>query len=400
MIRRPVRAAVSCFAAMMMLAAPRLAAAQPTPPPAGPPQTVTRTCAMSTDPAYALTPDKPARVGGGAMYVGARERRYLEGLRGPKGESISFKRLGQMRAPANPEGILDRWELTYDGLAAPISVYLDAYHYGEPMAPQGLTCVPFTLGPPPVDGFLASELLTRLAIEQGTAKRDVTPIPLDADGAQAHGVAFDRFRMMALNARAAAAAGTPIDPDSPPRSFGAMGMTLVAYPLTCANRTVAPAGIEIVPRQGPPVRDRSAPVSGDALAQLLPGVTLPAGAIAVPVNLAVLRSIDDVKITYAGETCDGTGREVLLPVRSTPGKPIATPAPALPEGIPMPAEAVWLQVVVDHDGAIQQPHYIGGPEALVDAALAAVRAWRAEPARINGAPVTIDTLLVVRFTAR
>ena len=201
----------------VMIATPVIVAAQATaPPPRGAPQTVTRTCAISTDPAFALTPDKPARVGGGAMYVGARERRYLEGLRGPTGQEVAFKRLGQMRAPANPDGILDRWELTYDGLAAPISVYLDAYHYGEPAAPVGFTCVPFTLGPPPVDGFLASELLTTLAIEQGAA-RDVVPIPLDAAGSSVHGVAFDRFRMMALTARAAAAAGTPIDPQRPRR---------------------------------------------------------------------------------------------------------------------------------------------------------------------------------------
>ena len=174
-------------------------------------------------------------------------------------------------------------------------------------------------------------------------------------------------------------------------------MTLVAYPLACGDRTVAPTGIEIVPTQGPPVRARSAPVSGAELAGLLPGFAAPAGSIAVPVPLGVLRPIDVVKITYDAETCGGTGREARLPVTATPGKGLSTPQPALPEGAVAPAEPVWLQVVVDHDGAVQQPRYIGGPESLTEAAIAAVRQWRAEPARINGAPVTIDTLLVVRF---
>ena len=45
---------------------------------------------------------------------------------------------------------------------------------------------------------------------------------------------------------------------NPPRTFGGMGMTLVAYPLACGDRTVSPTGIEIVPTQGPPVRARTA----------------------------------------------------------------------------------------------------------------------------------------------
>src|SRR5437868_6773100 len=71
------------------------------------------------------------------------------------------------------------------------------------------------LAAPPPDALLAGESLLRLAIEQGAAK-DIAPISLDADGGSAHGVLIDHFRMIARASHAASAAGTPIDPKTPP----------------------------------------------------------------------------------------------------------------------------------------------------------------------------------------
>ncbi len=142
-------------------------------------------CQVSADPQFALTPEHPMRVGGGPLSMAARERRYLESLRGPAGQPITFRRLGQARA-AGKEGILDRWEVTYEGLEKAISIYLDAYYYADPKAPVGFTCVPFTLGPPPIDGFIATDLQVRLAIEQGST-RAFDPIPLASGGAPGRG---------------------------------------------------------------------------------------------------------------------------------------------------------------------------------------------------------------------
>jgi hypothetical protein len=264
------------------------------------------------------------------------------------------------------------------------------------MAPVGFTCVPFTLGPPPVDGYLAAELLASLAIERA-ASPGPAPIPLDADGSTAHGVAFDRFRMMVLAARAAAAAGTPLDPESPPPGFGSTGLTLVAYPLVCGDRQVRPTSIDVAPRQGAPVRRVKGPASGKALAELLPGAAIPEASIGVSVQIGVLRPVDVVRITYDGDTCGGSSREVELPVTATPGKPRVTPQPSPPAGLGPPEEPVWLQVVVDHEGLLHRATYIGGPEAYVEAARGAARQWRAEPPRINGAPITLDTLIVLTF---
>lgn len=41
-------------------------------------------------------------MGGGALYAAARERRYLDALRGPMGETLQYKRSGSM--PVDAEG--------------------------------------------------------------------------------------------------------------------------------------------------------------------------------------------------------------------------------------------------------------------------------------------------------
>jgi hypothetical protein len=369
------------------------------PPQLSAPAAGQKTCEISTDPEFALTAAKPARVGGGAFYVAARERRYLEALRGPAGQPIAFKRLGQARGPnsgPNSLDILDNWQVTYDGLEKPISIFIDAYHYGEPKAPVGFTCVPFTLGPPPVDAFMASDMLVRLAIEQGTS-REFAPIPLGADGSTTHGVAFDRFRLIARAAHAAAAAGKPMDPKEPLREVQNLGMVLIAYPLSCGDRKVPPVGIDVVPKQGAPVQRQGEPVSGADLQKLVPGLTAPDGSIGIRVGVATIRPIDTVRISYSAETCDGSTKEVTLPPAHTAMRGVTMPQPALPAGADPPEEPLWVQVLVDHDGVLQQATYIGGPQRLASAAIEGLREWRAEPGRINGVPVTADSLVIIRF---
>ena len=377
---------------VVLLAAPVIGA-QGQPPVSGQRQTP---CEVSTDPEFALTPQKAARVGGGAAYVAAREQRYLQALRGPAGEPVSFKRLGQAGVRGKDDTILDHWVVTYAGLEKPISVYLDAYHYGDPRAPVGFTCVGFQqLGPPPVDPFLGGDLQNRLAIEQGS-KREFAPIPLGSDGSTTHGVAYDRFRLVASAALAAARAGSPWNPKDPPPGPGAT-LTIVAYSLKCADRTVVPQTIDVVPPQGPPVQRRVGPLAGVELARLLPSLSLPEGSVGASFGLTALRAQDTVRITYADAICDGAAKEVLLPVVFTPARGVTMPEAAKPANATDPVEPVWLQAVVDVDGLLQQAAYIGGPDALLPDAIAALAQWRAEPARMNRAPVVADTLALIRF---
>ena len=72
----------------------------------------------STDPTYGFTQKNAVRVGGVKENMGPRnEQRYLNALRGPKGEDISYNRRGSCCAFKTPNGfenvgLLDVYEVT------------------------------------------------------------------------------------------------------------------------------------------------------------------------------------------------------------------------------------------------------------------------------------------------
>jgi TonB-like protein len=112
----------------------------------------TSACAISDDATYGMTPENPVKTGGDARIGPTREVSYLNVLRGPAGQGIRFRRLGSVRSPDN-QTILDIYELTYDGLAPPLRLYLDEYHFDAPKAPKGLVCAaPITLTDPAAPG--------------------------------------------------------------------------------------------------------------------------------------------------------------------------------------------------------------------------------------------------------
>src|SRR4051812_29142261 len=263
-------------------------------------QAPTSSCGVSDDGAFATTKDRAAQVGGGAMYAAARERRYLDSLRGPGGEPVEYKRRGSLPLSTNSLTILDEYEVTYPGIPQTATLFLDAYHFDDALvAPKGFICaVAFALPPPGPDGFLAMDALRAIAIEQGSTK-DFAPIPLDADGTATHGILFDSFRLNARAARAAAAAGTRVDAKNPPRDLLRTRMMVVAYPVKCGgNDPIVPASIELVAEQGPAPRRDGEIASGEALSRLLPGMNLPGGAIAAVYLLDRPRVTDTVRITY------------------------------------------------------------------------------------------------------
>lgn len=387
-----------CAALVMALAAAAPAEAQPPAPDAARPATA---CPVAEDPAYAFTPERAVQVGGGAMFVGSRERRYLEALRGPAGEAIRYKRTGS-RPASDGQAILDAYELTYDGLESAVTIYLDAYHFDDAMrAPKGFTCgTPIDLAPPGPDLFQASRVLVRLAVEQG-ASRDFAPIPLDGEpGAPPRGVVLDHFRMMARVTRAAAASGKPIvlDPAVRPPDSLRQRTVVVAYPRTCEGRTIPPQAIELMSAQGQPAPRQGDDAAGEALAALVPGLEVPAGSIGATFGLQAPRANDSVKITYA-EACAGAA-DAVVTLRLTPLRPISTPEPVMPADATVPPGAVRLQAQVDLDGALTHPAYVGGPRELLDAAIQAVRTWTVEPVRINNAPLSTPVALQVKFLPR
>jgi len=356
-------------------------------------------CAVSDEPAFGTTKEHAVQVGGGAMYAAARERRYLDAVRGPMGEILQYKRTGSMGLDKEGRTILDIYQVTYPGLEKPVTLYLDAYHFDDALkAPKGFTCaVPIGLSAPAVDAMLAADNLLHLAIEQGAAM-DFAPISLDADGSGAHGVLLDHFRMVARASRAASAAGTPIDPKKPPVDLIRTRMVVVAYPLRCGDKDpVGPASIEMVAAQGAAPRRDGELATGAALARLLPGMNVPPGTMAAAFTIDRPRATDTIKIAYPDGGC-GASNEALLAMTYTNAKPLKTPPPTLPAGWTATEHPVLrLQALIDLDGAAQTIVYIGGPPALLDPAIGAVRGWTAEPARLNGSPIVTPVTLQVRF---
>lgn len=358
-------------------------------------------CTAADEPEFAVTKDKPVQVGGGAMFAAARERRYLDALRGPMGETVQYRRTGSEPAKGDRITFLDRYEVTYTGLEKPVFLYLDAYHFDDALkAPRGFTCaVPFGLAVPGPDPMLAQDQLIELAVEQGPAK-EFAPISLDADGSALHGVVFDRFRMLARAARSAAAAGKPIDPERLGTDLIRLGTLIVAYPLRCGDKDPAgPATIDLVPSQGRAPQRVGELATGETLARFLPGTNLPAGSVGAMFTMDHPRATDSIKVSYAPGGC-GDAHEALLPLKFSNARPVDTPMPALPAGQPATDRPIRLQAILDHDGAAQRIVYIGGPPALTETAIAAVRGWKAEPMRMNGAPLVTPVTFQVKFGGR
>jgi hypothetical protein len=102
-------------------------------------------CPISGDEKYGFTAENPIKVDGGIREGPPRERRYLDTLRGPAGQGLRHRRLGSVMGPDN-QTILDMYEVSHDGIDAPVRLYLDEYHSGDLKAPTGFVCAaPFNL---------------------------------------------------------------------------------------------------------------------------------------------------------------------------------------------------------------------------------------------------------------
>ena len=356
-------------------------------------------CQPASDPEYGLVRTKAIPIGGGPGYMAARKRSYFNALRGPQGQVLRVASgVGSSMLEGDPENaIIDTHAVTYDGESGPVTttLFMDAYHYAAPKVPAGFTCgAPLaTAAPiPPADPFKMTPALVSLAIEQGS-KTDVTPIRLDTSTPR--GYFFDRFVLIALQARAAAGAGTPIDPATPSKQFEALGSAVLAYPMTCGDRAIPPTSVELVTSQKVAIARNPAgePLRGDALAKAFPGLPAPEGSIGLYFRAA---QPAQGKITYA-EGCDGSPAEATLTFRAEPPRLIEMVPGVLPPGTSEAEPVVYVQVIVDQEGRVARPQYLGGPRSLYPAALDALTKWRAQPIRVNGAPVVTPNVLQVIF---
>lgn len=98
---------------------------------------------ISTDKTYGYTQENPIKVGGTESGP-ANERNYLDKLAGPNGESISYVRVGSCCPFKTPNGLmggglLDRYEIKWDGQSAPVYLYINMYDKDVLKAPVGFT---------------------------------------------------------------------------------------------------------------------------------------------------------------------------------------------------------------------------------------------------------------------
>lgn len=396
----------ACLGICVLISAATLAGQQPTPPQAPQPGALVQfgavqvsACASAKDPEYGLVKDKPILIGGGPMYMAARQRNYLNALRGPDGQPVRVGNSVGSSAPnpTDPErAIIDSYGVTYDGPTGPVAktIYMDAYHFDAPKLPAGFACgapLPSAVGMPPADPFKMGNVMVSLAIDQGS-KGAITPIKLDVSAPR--GYLFDRYAMIAMQARAAAEAGKPMDAEKPPKDVEPQGWVVLAFPVMCGDRSIPPKNVELNGPQGPIGLTTAGEVlRDDALAKAFPGVPAAPGSVGLR-----FRNVQPVqaKITYA-EGCNGASADVTLPIRNEPPRLLElVPAP-LPAGAAAEDSTVYVQAFIDPEGKVGRPQYLGGPRALYPAALEALGKWRLQPQRLNGTPVVNPQVLQVPF---
>ena len=358
----------------------------------------TSLCAISDDPGYGTTTEKPIQVGGGPMYLASRETKYLGALRGPDGQGVHFKRNGSARSPDGT--ILDSYSLDYKGIDRAVTLYLDGYHWtAPPKAPVGWLCgADMNLEPPGPDPFVTQMQVRKIAFDLG--QQPIEPISLDPDGSKSHGVIFDHVRLMALGARLASSSGKPLDPDQPPRQVIEARMVVVAFPMKCDGKDIVPDSVKVMNRDGNTPRVL-ATGKGDDVGKLVPGFDVPPGSVAVVYATPALTDGARSVVQY-GEGCAGQPRELQLPARFDRGRIIRSVPGTTPPGVAVPPTGVQVhvQVFIAYDGTTLLPEYVSGPWELREAAIAAAKDWRVEAPRLNGAPLLGRSTLAITFRPR
>lgn len=100
---------------------------------------------VSTDPKYGYDKDYPINV----FYRNSKNEtanidRFLQALAGPNGETIQYKKTDSCCPfPSKKSdiggGLLDIYEITWNGQKKPLFLYLNIFEKGKLMAPMGLS---------------------------------------------------------------------------------------------------------------------------------------------------------------------------------------------------------------------------------------------------------------------
>jgi periplasmic protein TonB len=88
-------------------------------------------------------------------------------------------------------------------------------------------------------------------------------------------------------------------------------------------------------------------------------------------------------------------------VRILPGvmqcRPLNRVEPVYPAGMQKVQGTLVLRVRIDKDGNVYKVDKVSGPDALVPAAIEAVKSWKYQPFLLNGERIEVDTTVDLKF---
>lgn len=96
------------------------------------------------NPQYGYSPDYSIDVGGANQSMGPdNQRRFLNALLGPNGETVKYHRAGSCCAFKTPNGfggmgLMDRYRVYWDGSKDTLTLYINMYDEGDLFIPKGL----------------------------------------------------------------------------------------------------------------------------------------------------------------------------------------------------------------------------------------------------------------------
>jgi hypothetical protein len=98
---------------------------------------------VSSDKKYGYEPNHKTSIKVGKI---GNEQAYLKALRGLNGEQVQFRRVSsccefKSKSASFGSGLLDKYEVYYQGLKEPAILYLNGYDFETPKAPIGFTFV-------------------------------------------------------------------------------------------------------------------------------------------------------------------------------------------------------------------------------------------------------------------
>jgi hypothetical protein len=94
-------------------------------------------CVTAADSSYGMSVANAVKVGPDSAGGDSGETSYLRSLRGPAGQTVRTNRIGSALFAGT---VLRVYELSYEGIPAPIAIYVDVSRMDAPRAPSGFMC--------------------------------------------------------------------------------------------------------------------------------------------------------------------------------------------------------------------------------------------------------------------